>query len=98
MSSAQQQKHRALVGAYNPVIESLYQDPDLLAAMPYYSQLHSILNDGVMRPSSITADRYPRVSNAFFDRVHGVLAGEQPVDQALSELEGELTRIKRRSW
>lgn len=37
LSSAQQQKHRALVGAYNPVIESLYQDPELLAAMPYYS-------------------------------------------------------------
>lgn len=91
-------KRRALAGAYNPVIESLYQDPELLAAMPYYAQLHSILNDGVMRPASITADRYPRVSNAFFDRVHGVLAGELPVDQALAELESELTRIKRQNW
>jgi trehalose/maltose transport system substrate-binding protein len=98
LTSAQQQKHRALIGAYNPVIESLYQDPELLAAMPYYSQLHSILNDGVMRPASITAERYPRVSNAFFDRVHGVLAGELPVDQALAELESELTRIKRKNW
>jgi trehalose/maltose transport system substrate-binding protein len=66
--------------------------------MPYYAQLHSILNAGVMRPAAITADRYPRVSNAFFDRVHGVLAGELPVDQALAELESELTRIKRRNW
>jgi len=98
LTSAQQQKHRALVGAYNPVIESLYQDPELLAAMPYYSQLHSILNDGVMRPAAITAARYPRVSNAFFDQVHGVLAGELPVDQALVDLESELTRIKRRNW
>jgi trehalose/maltose transport system substrate-binding protein len=98
LTSAQEQKHRALIGAYNPVIESLYQDPELLAAMPYYAQLHSILNDGVMRPASLTADRYPRVSNAFFDRVHGVLAGELPVDQALAELESELTRIKRRNW
>ncbi|UZE03883.1 ABC transporter substrate-binding protein [Pseudomonas corrugata] len=98
LTSAQQQKHRALVGAYNPVIESLYQDPELLAAMPYYSQLHNILNDGVMRPAAITAARYPRVSNAFFDQVHGVLAGELPVDQALVDLEIELTRIKRRNW
>ncbi|MSU92786.1 ABC transporter substrate-binding protein [Pseudomonas mandelii] len=98
LTSARQQKHRALVGGYNPVIESLYQDPELLAAMPYYSQLLSILNEGVMRPASITAERYPRVSNAFFDRVHGVLAGELPVDQALAELESELTRIKRRNW
>jgi len=98
LTSAQQQKHRALVGAYNPVIKSLYQDPELLAAMPYYSQLHSILNDGVMRPAAITAARYPRVSNAFFDQVHGVLAGELPVDQALVDLESELTRIKRRNW
>ena len=51
-----------------------------------------------MRPASITAERYPRVSNAFFDRVHGVLAGELPVDQALAELESELTRIKRKNW
>ena len=28
----------------------------------------------------------------------GVLAGELPVDQALAELESELTRIKRRNW
>ena len=98
LSSAEQQKRRALAGAYNPVIESLYQDADLLAAMPYYSQLREILNDGVMRPAAITASRYPRVSNAFFDRVHGVLAGELPVDQALLELEGELTRIKHRNW
>jgi len=98
LTSAQQQKHRALVGAYNPVIESLYQDPELLAAMPYYSQLHEILNDGVMRPAAITAARYPRVSNAFFDQVHGVLAGEVPVDQALVALESELTRLKRRNW
>jgi trehalose/maltose transport system substrate-binding protein len=98
LTSAQQQKHRALVGAYNPVIESLYQDPELLAAMPYYNQLRSILNDGVMRPAAITAARYPRVSNAFFDQVHGVLAGELPVNQALADLESELTRIKRRNW
>jgi len=30
--------------------------------------------------------------------VHGVLSGELPVDQALAELESELTRIKRRNW
>lgn len=98
LTSAQQQKRRALVGGYNPVIESLYQDPELLAAMPYYSELHAILNDGVMRPASITGARYPRVSNALFDRVHGVLAGELPVDQAVTELGSELKRIKRRTW
>lgn len=98
LTSAKEQKHRALIGAYNPVIESLYQDPELLAAMPYYSQLHSILSAGVMRPASVTADRYPRVSNAFFDRVHSVLSGELPIDQALVDLESELTRIKRRNW
>lgn len=98
LTSAQQQKQRALAGAYNPVIESLYADPELLAAMPYYPQLHSILSNGVMRPAAVTANGYPRVSNAFFDRVHSVLAGDIPVDQALVELERELTRIKRRNW
>ena len=98
LTSAKEQKHRALIGAYNPVIELLYQDSELLAAMPYYSQLHSILSAGVMRPASVTADRYPRVSNAFFDRVHSVLSGELPIDQALVDLESELTRIKRRNW
>lgn len=98
LTSAQQQKHRALVGAYNPVIESLYEDPELLAAMPYYSQLRTILEDGVMRPAAVTASRYPRVSNALFDRVHGVLSGEAPVDQAVTELGNDLKRIKRRNW
>ena len=86
-------------GALSPTLAAFaYQDPELLAAMPYYSELHAILNDGVMRPASITAARYPRVSNALFDRVHGVLAGETPVDQAVTELGSELKRIKRRTW
>ena len=98
LSSPQEQKRRALIGAYNPVIESLYQDPELLAAMPYYGELLSILKDGVMRPAAITGARYPRVSNAFFDQVHGVLAGELPVEQALANLESQLKRVKRQSW
>ncbi|MNR68948.1 hypothetical protein D3C85_1938480 [compost metagenome] len=51
-----------------------------------------------MRPAAVTADRYPRVSNALFDRVHGVLSGEANVDQAVTELGSDLKRIKRRNW
>nr|WP_262927175.1 ABC transporter substrate-binding protein [Phytohalomonas tamaricis] len=98
LTSPEEQKRRAIEASYNPTIESLYQDQEVLAATPFFGTLYETFVNGVPRPSAVTGDNYSRVSNAFFNTVHEVLSGNTSAEQGLESLESELTRIKRRRW
>jgi trehalose/maltose transport system substrate-binding protein len=93
-----EQKRRAIVGAFNPTIPALYQDADVLKANPFLKSLYSTFTDAVARPSRVTGEHYNRVSYAFWEAVHTVLAGQAEPEQALSSLERELKRLGRRGW
>lgn len=98
LTSEAEQKRRAIVGSYNPTIKSLYQDPEVLAAVPFFGKLYDTFSHAVARPSAPTGDKYGRVSNAFFNAAHQVLAGDTSGEQAVSGLQHELERMKRRRW
>jgi len=93
-----EQKRRAIEGAYNPTLASLYQDEDVLAAVPFFGTLYDTFTNAVARPSAPTGDSYGRVSNSFFNAVHQVLSGDQSGAKAVSQVDSELSRIKRRRW
>lgn len=98
LSSPEEQKRHAIEGAYNPTLPALYQDDEVLAAVPFFGTLYETFTSAVPRPAAVTGDNYPRVSNAFFNAVHEVLSGNVAADQRLARLQGELERIKRRRW
>ncbi|QTF92205.1 ABC transporter substrate-binding protein, partial [Halomonas sp. BM-2019] len=98
LTAEAQQKSHALQFGRNPTREALYQDGEVLAAQPFIGELYDTLVGGVPRPASVTGEHYPRVSNAFFNRVHEVLSGDLAAEQALQQLEAELTRMGRRGW
>ncbi|RAR63074.1 carbohydrate ABC transporter substrate-binding protein (CUT1 family) [Onishia taeanensis] len=93
-----EQKRRAIQGAYNPTIASLYDDEEVLAAVPFFGTLYDTFTNAVARPSAPTGDNYGRVSNSFFNAAHSVLSGNQTGAEAVSQLDSELSRIKRRRW
>jgi trehalose/maltose transport system substrate-binding protein len=100
LTSAQEQKRRAIAASLNPTIPALYADPDVLAAAPFFADLQDIMRQAVARPSSVTGSRYNQVSNAFWSAVHRVLSGKQPAAQSLATLERRLNRLSRggRRW
>ncbi|MCE8034068.1 MAG: ABC transporter substrate-binding protein [Halomonas sp.] len=98
LAGEQEQKRRAIEGAYNPTLESLYQDDEVLAAVPFFGELYDTFVNAVARPSAPTGDAYGRVSNAFFSATHDVLSGNKSGEEAVSDLDRELTRLKRRNW
>ncbi|MGD1982802.1 MAG: ABC transporter substrate-binding protein [Chromatiaceae bacterium] len=100
LTSAQEQKRRAIAASLNPTIPALYADPDVLAAAPFFADLQDIMRQAVARPSSVTGSRYNQVSNAFWSAVHRVLSGKQPAAQSLAALERRLNRLSRggRRW
>lgn len=93
MASAPEQKIRAIEGSLNPTIMSLYQDPDVLAAVPFFGSLYDVFTNAVARPSTATAPNYNEVSTAFFNHVHDVLTGASNATDAMAALELDLEDI-----
>lgn len=98
LTGYEEQKRRAIEGSYNPTLPELYQDKEVLAAVPFFGELFETFKNGVPRPSSVTGENYGRVSNAFFNSVHDVLSGEAEPEEALGSLERDLGRLGRRGW
>ncbi len=98
LTDPEQQKAHAIRFGRNPTRQALYQDPEVLEAQPFMGELYDTLLGGVPRPASVTGEHYPRVSNAFFNGVHEVLAGDATAEEMLQRLEGELNRLGRRGW
>jgi len=96
LTSAAQQKARAISSSYNPTYPDLYSDAEVLAANPFFGTLEETFTNAVARPSAIVGDKYNRVSSQFWSAVHGVLAGQQEAGPALAELEARLNRLSRR--
>ena len=98
LTSAEEQKRRAIVGSFNPTIPDLFKDPDIQKAAPFIGELFEIFTNAVARPSTVTGEDYSKLSSAFFNAVHQVLSRRTQPEQALAALERDLKRIKRSGW
>lgn len=96
LTSAAEQKRRAVVASYNPTIMALYKDPEVLEANPFFGKLFETFSNAVARPSAVTGKSYNRVSAEFWRAVHRILAGQQDAKPAIAALENRLNRIGRR--
>ncbi len=95
LTSAEEQKRRALEGSFNPTLRSLYEDSELIAANPFFKDFLPIVESAVARPSTITGRRYNQVSSAFVRAVHGALSGQGEASATLVDLNKELKRLSR---
>jgi trehalose/maltose transport system substrate-binding protein len=98
LTSPEEQKRRAVQGSYNPTLPALYQDKDVVEAAPFMKDLYSTFTNAVARPSKPTGANYNKVSNAFWNTTHDVLAGTAKAPEALAKLDGDLKKIKRSGW
>ncbi|MEA3413348.1 MAG: ABC transporter substrate-binding protein [Pseudomonadota bacterium] len=96
LTSAAEQRRRAIVAAYIPTRPVLLEDPDVLRENPFFRFVAETLPDAIARPSSVTGSAYNRVSNRTWNAVHGVLAGRTNATAALAKLERDLKRLHRR--
>jgi trehalose/maltose transport system substrate-binding protein len=97
LASEAEQKRRAVEGAYNPTIEALYADAEVLAANPFFGELYDTFVNAVARPSDVTGARYNQVSTEFWNAVHNTLNGSMDAERSLARLERKLQRLAR-TW
>jgi trehalose/maltose transport system substrate-binding protein len=95
LTSPEEQKRRAIKGAYNPTIEALYKDPEVLEAVPFFGSLYDTFVNAVARPSRVTSGKYNQVSAEFFNAVHEVLSKKSSPEDAMASLESRLDRLSR---
>ncbi|MCL4764757.1 MAG: ABC transporter substrate-binding protein [Hyphomicrobiaceae bacterium] len=96
LTSRAQQKKRAIKASYNPTIPALYDDPDVLAANPFFGDLLEPLRNATARPSRIAGPHYNRLSSDVWRAAHDILAG-QPAEARVEQLAEELDRLKYRA-
>ncbi|MFM2059503.1 MAG: hypothetical protein RLY71_3888 [Pseudomonadota bacterium] len=95
LTSAAEQKRRAIEASYNPTLPALYADAQVLAVAPYLATLYDTFAQAVARPSSATGAKYNRVSIEFANAVHSVLSGESTAEERLAVLDKKLRRLRR---
>jgi trehalose/maltose transport system substrate-binding protein len=95
LTSYDEQKRRAIAGAYNPTIKALYEDQEVLAAVPFFGPLFEVFTNAVARPSQITGTKYNQASSEFFNAVHEILSGRAEPAPRLANLARDLDRLSR---
>jgi trehalose/maltose transport system substrate-binding protein len=93
LTAYEQQKTRAIQGSMNPTIMSLYQDPDVLKATPFFGSLYNVFTQTCARPSTVTAPNYAEVSKVFYSEVHDALSGKQTGTQAVRNIKLDIQDI-----
>jgi len=95
LTSAAEQKRRAIEASYNPTIGSLYKDKDVLAAVPFFGSLYDTFVNAVPRPSTPTGTKYNQVSSEFWNATSAVLSGQTDAAAAVKSLDEKLSRMSR---
>lgn len=92
LAGPQGAKHLALNASNLPARPDLYQDPDVLAANPWFKDALAVLETGRARPTSA---RYAEVSDIIRSNVNAVFSNVKTVPEAVVEMEARLGRVLR---
>jgi trehalose/maltose transport system substrate-binding protein len=90
----EEQRKRYLKASEPPTIPDLYNDPQVLAANPYFSAILRVYRNGLTaRPSTATGKAYPDLSRAYYEAVHEVLTHNNTAPRAAARLQADLVQI-----
>lgn len=93
LTSAEEQRRRALAGGGDPSLQELYTEPELVAQRPDYPDLLPAFAAAVLRPAATGRGVYDAVSAAFAGTVHRILTREVEPAAGLAQLAMQLRRL-----
>lgn len=82
-ASAEFQKLMVLTNSQAPVIEAVYDDPEVQAAIPFATALKESVLTAKPRPKSPV---YPQISAAIYSNVYEAMSGRTSVDAAITKM------------
>jgi len=87
LSSPEVSKMQAILASHLPVFPSVYKDPDVLKANPWFADALPVVETAKSRPVSA---QYPQVSDAIRSNMNAYLAGTKTTDVALNDMKTRL--------
>jgi trehalose/maltose transport system substrate-binding protein len=75
LAGAQEEKRRAVKGAFNPSLKSVYNEPELKDDA-FFSTFSKVLSSVATRPATVAGKNYNQFSSQFVRAVHGTLQGQ----------------------
>lgn len=88
--SPESQKAAAIGASYTVTLQSVYDDPDVLAKVPLFGKLKPILQNALPRPVS---PKYVDVSDAIQRNIYKALKKDATPAEALKQLESDLQKV-----
>lgn len=95
LTSPEEQKRRAITAGFQPTIVSVYQDKDVIAAQPLFTNLVDTFKNAVPRPTTVTKGKYNQASTAFWNAAHAVLTKQAKAKDSLADLKSKLEQVSR---
>lgn len=92
LSSPEVAKQQAILASHLPVFASVYSDPEVLKANPWFAQALPVVQAAKARPVS---PRYTEVSEIMRTNMNAYLAGTKSADAALADMNTRLSTIFR---
>ena len=92
LSSPETSKMQAILASHMPVFPSVYKDPDVLKANPWFADALPVVEGAKSRPVSA---QYPQVSDVIRSNMNAYLAGTKTTDGALADMKSRLAPILR---
>ena len=92
LSSPEVSKMQAIMASHMPVFPSVFKDPDVLKANPWFADALPVVEGAKSRPVSA---QYPQVSDVIRSNMNAYLAGTKTTDVALGDMKTRLTPLFR---
>ncbi len=92
LSSPEVSKMQAIMASHLPVFPSVYKDPEVLKANPWFAEALPVVEGAKARPVSA---QYPQVSDVIRSNMNAYLAGTKTTDVALADMKSRLAPLFR---
>ena len=92
LSSPEVSKMQAILASHMPVFPSVYKDPEVLRANPWFVEALPVVEGAKSRP--VTA-QYPQVSDVIRSNMNAYLAGTKTTDVAIGDMKSRLAPLFR---
>ncbi len=92
LSSPEVSKMQAIMASHMPVFPSVYKDPEVLKANPWFADALPVVEGARSRPVS---PQYPLVSDVIRGNMNAYLAGTKTTDVALADMKNRLAPVFR---
>lgn len=92
LSSPEVSKMQAILASHLPVFPSVYTDPDVVKANPWFADARPVVETAKSRPVS---PRYTEISDVIRSNMNAYLAGTKTREAAVADMKSRLTPIYR---